>query len=685
MWVLTCAALVFLMQAGFGCLEAGAVRGRNSINVAAKNASDFCVSSVIFWSVGFALMWGETLEGWVGTTGFLLSSEVSAELGAFFVYQLFFCGAATTIISGAVAERISFRGFLIITVILSLLIYPLFGHWAWFSDSDGTEGWLKALGFVDFAGSTVVHSVAGWVALAAVIIIGPRAGRFGSQRVRFRPFSLPLSVLGLFLIWLGWIGFNGGSAFGADYSVPKIILNTMLAGAFGGVTMIAVAVVRRGAIQVFSILNGVLAGLVAITASAHAVDAWAAAVIAVIGSIVSLFANDFLKSRRIDDVVGAVAVHGAAGIWGTLAVAVFADLSLLETGLDRLEQLGAQVLGVSVAGVWSFGVGFLLLYMVKKITAIRVSPEEERIGLNISEHGESTDQIDLLISMETQRRTGDFRKPVHVEPNSEIGDIAAQYNLVLDRLNAAKVEAEEANRAKSHFLASMSHELRTPLNAIIGFSEMMHNEFFGELGDKRYKDYADGIHSSSKHLLSLVDDILNISVIEAGQRKLDLSDVHLPAMLRECARLASQSINNKNLVLTVTADDSLTPLRADPRAIRQIVLNLLSNAIKFTPDSGRISLSCAKTGNKFMVQVSDTGVGIASEMMDVILDPFVTVNADAYISEGGTGLGLAIVKSLVDLHGGEVSIESSVNEGTTITIVLPDGHSSTASERKSVW
>lgn len=333
-WLLVCTVLVLLMQAGFACLETGLVRAKNSINVAVKNVADFCVASLAFWAVGFGIMFGATAGGIFGTSFFFFDTgpfdgTSAAWLMAFFFFQLAFCGTATTIVSGAVAERMSFRGYLITAAVLSACIYPFFGHWAWGGFAIDTQmGWLQDLGFVDFAGSTVVHSIGGWVALAAVLIIGPRIGQFDDRKSTSESHNTPVAVFGMFLLWVGWFGFNGGSTLALDVSVPHIMVHTLIAAAAGGVTAMALTWSRRGAPNAVDTLNGVLAGLVAITASAHVVSIGTAMIIGGLGAVAALACQVLLRRLRIDDAVGAVPVHLAAGIWGTLAVALLGDASL---------------------------------------------------------------------------------------------------------------------------------------------------------------------------------------------------------------------------------------------------------------------------------------------------------------------------------------------------------------------
>jgi ammonium transporter len=454
-WMLLCAALVMLMQAGFSCLESGLVRTKNSINVAIKNFTDFCISSVLFWLFGFALMFGMSAGGLFGTTGFFFGSAVEPWLMAFFIFQLVFCGTATTIVSGVVAERMRFSGYLVVTIVLAGVVYPVTGHWVWGSASGvTTAGWLESRGFIDFAGSTVVHSVGGWIALAAVIVIGPRIGRFDSK-APIRGHNIPFATLGVFLLWFGWFGFNGGSTLGVTEAIPFIVVNTTLSGASGGIVAMVLSWRILGRPDVTMIMNGSLAGLVGITASAHIMTSLSAVIIGAIAAVVMFGATLLLERFKIDDVVGAFPVHGCAGVWGTLAVALFADPASWGTGLGRWDQLLVQATGVGVCFAWAFGVGFGLLWLLNRVFPLRVRAEDERIGLNVSEHGAGDELLDLLNEMDRQRQTADFTQSVAVEPHTEVGQIATQYNRVLKRINEEhrrREAAVEALRQKTALL-----------------------------------------------------------------------------------------------------------------------------------------------------------------------------------------------------------------------------------------
>lgn len=426
LWVLVCAFLVVLMQAGFTAVESGMVRAKNSINVALKNLVDFCISVVLFALFGFGLMFGASIGGLVGGDGFVVSAGDPALLVTFF-FQAAFCGTATTIVSGAVAERMRFSGYAWTAALLSGLIYPVTGHWAW---ADG--GWLKDIGFHDFAGSTIVHSVGGWVALAALLVIGPRLGRFGARRRRIEGHNLALATLGVFLLWFGWFGFNGGSALAIDDRVPLILLNTLLAGAAGGLAAMAATWWRDGMPGAGDTMNGVLAGLVAVTAGCDLLSPWASLLVGAVGGVVAMGGTHLLERLEIDDAIGAVPVHLMAGVWGTLAVALFAPAGSWEH--SRWEQLGIQALGVATIGAYAFLGSFALLALAGR-RRLRVAARDERIGLNVSEHGATTSLLDLISQMDVQAHSGDFRRPVQVDDETEASQIAAFYNAVLEKFN----------------------------------------------------------------------------------------------------------------------------------------------------------------------------------------------------------------------------------------------------------
>ncbi len=493
LWVIVSAGLVLLMQAGFLCLETGLTRSKNNINVAMKNITDFGLTTVVFWMFGFAFMFGQqTLGGVIGIAGFFPSFQPNREgvsLLTFLLFQIMFCGTAVTILSGAIAERLRFESYLLITLLIAGVVYPVFGHWAWGGIQSHilppdfvSEGWLYRLGFVDFAGSTVVHSVGGWASLAILLVAGARAGRFdGGEPRQIQGANLPLAVLGVMLLWVGWFGFNGGSQLGIStdedvMAVVRIITNTIIAGSTGLVAAMLVSWFASGRARVNMIINGALAGLVAITANCHVVDTPQAAIIGAVGGLVMFLLTHVLEQFQIDDAVGAIPVHLGAGVWGTLAVAIFADMSLLATDMNRWSFLLVQLLGVIVCGVWVFTVTYLVMKLFDTFSPLRVSSEDERVGLNISEHGARTDLLDLFNVMDAQSRTGDMSLRVPVEPFTEVGLIAARYNAVMDALERAVARTDVIVRTAMDGIVTFSQDalaitsLNPAAETILGYS-----------------------------------------------------------------------------------------------------------------------------------------------------------------------------------------------------------------------
>ena len=384
-WTLVAAALVFFMQAGFALVETGFTRAKNAINIMMKNLMDFSMGSLGYWAIGFAFMFGVSKSGWIGTSGFFLSDFTPGGdpwVLAFWMFQVVFAATAATIVSGAMAERTKFTGYLIYSLFVSAIIYPIFGSWAWGGLFHG-GGWLENLGFIDFAGSTVVHSVGGWTALAGAIVLGPRLGKY-SKDGTIKPIlghNIPLAALGVFILWLGWFGFNPGSTTAANTDIAMIFVNTNLAAAAGAVLAMFTAWIKFGRPDAGMSLNGALAGLVAITSPCASVSPLSAVIIGAIAGIIVVFSVVFFDRIKVDDPVGAISVHGVNGAWGTLAAGIF------NMGGTSAKIIGVQVLGIGTCFVWTFCTAFILFKVIDKTIGLRVTPEEEAEGLDRGEHG----------------------------------------------------------------------------------------------------------------------------------------------------------------------------------------------------------------------------------------------------------------------------------------------------------
>lgn len=391
-WIVVASILVIFMNAGFGMLETGFCRHKNAVNILAKNLIVFAIATLVYWAFGFSIMFGGN-NPFIGGGGYFLSGDAATygldpfpaglPVTVSFLFQVAFAATAATIVSGAVAERIEFIAFILFSVLLVGISYPITGHWVW-----SGSGWLGAAGFSDFAGSTVVHSVGGWAALTGAFLLGPRMGKYaedGSPRA-IPGHNMGFATLGCLILWIGWFGFNPGSELAANEAVPYIAVTTNLAAAAGGVAATATSWIRDGKPDLSMVINGVLAGLVGITAGCNGVSYWGAVIIGLVAGVLVVFSVGFFDQIQIDDPVGATSVHLGCGIWGTLAVGLFNT----ETGLfysGEFTQLGAQILGIVSIGAFTVVLSTIFWLALKATVGIRVHAQQEYEGLDIAEHG----------------------------------------------------------------------------------------------------------------------------------------------------------------------------------------------------------------------------------------------------------------------------------------------------------
>ncbi|MFP4332420.1 MAG: ammonium transporter [Campylobacterales bacterium] len=438
LWIILCAFLIFLMQLGFSLIETGTVRSKNTINVAMKNLIDTVFGIIFFWLIGFGLMFGLSSNGIVGTNLFAMDGS-NMQINSFFFFQSMFAATAVTIISGAVAERMKFNGYIVVAILVTSFIYPIFGHWVW---NDG--GWLNQLGFTDFAGSTVVHSIGAWVGLIGAIILGPRLGRFSKGKIKyFAPSNHNFIVFGVFILIFAWFGFNGGSLLEFNDKAALVLTNTLIGGAFGGLAGWIISLFSKTKVDVEIFAFGIIAGLVGITAGADQFSIYHSAFVGFSAAIIMYVSDQILLKRFfIDDPLSVVSIHGFAGAWGTLTVGFFVATPL---GLSRIEFIFVQLLGIATAFVFAIVLGAILFYILYKLNLLRVQKKHEVLGLNVSEHNAKLPWVETIESIVKIMKTGNIQKKVHEERGTEVGLVAKFFNYLLNILRNEQVKLKKSN------------------------------------------------------------------------------------------------------------------------------------------------------------------------------------------------------------------------------------------------
>ncbi|POF34155.1 ammonium transporter [Roseibium marinum] len=576
MWTMTAAALVLLMQIGFLFLEAGMVRSKNSINVAQKNVTDFVLSVCLFYLAGFSIMFGSSIAGFLGAPGQLAALETASDWTyTFFVFQAVFVGTAATIVSGAVAERMKFSGYLVMSGALAVFIYPVFGHWAWGNLllSDNTA-WLADAGFIDFAGSTVVHSVGGWIGLAGIVVLGPRLGRFdeNGQARTIHGHSMVLSAAGALILLVGWIGFNGGSTTAGTPDFAHIIANTLVAAAVGGVVGLIAGRFYDGLFLPVRSLNGMLGALVGITAGCDAVNLHGAMMIgAFCGVLVIVSEEILLRVFRLDDVVGAVSVHGVCGAIGTLLVALFAVEEKLAAA-NRFEQFIVQLEGVAVGFAWAFALSFVVFKLIDMLIGLRVTPEEEISGLNASEHGATLGTGALQEALyRITHLDKDLTRRLDDSGGDEAAELAQVINPFLDEIH--KLVAGLSGQARS--VAATSSSLEQLSGHFFSGSERVTS------GSSELSEQATALSADSGNAADITGRILSDSqkVADASRAMADEMQevsgiigelVHSVGQVAGSANEASD-VTEKANTLAASAKETMQALAVSSRQIEDIV------------------------------------------------------------------------------------------------------------------
>ncbi|MGH1350293.1 MAG: ATP-binding protein [Methyloligellaceae bacterium] len=627
LWITTATFLVLFMQIGFLALESGWVRSKNSISVAQRNLADFCICFLIFYMFGYMFAFGSSQGGLFGWNWSEHSKMIDDHIDHF-LFQAVFAGAAVTIASGTLAERMSFKSYLVLAAITSFILYPLVCHWAWGNSIDKENtAWLSSLGFVDFAGSTVVHSTGGWIAFACAILLGPRADKFDKDG---NPVALPchsmvLAGIGALILLISWIGFNAGTSQVGSPVFKHIILNTLLAGSSGMLAALVFGAFMDKSFEPKRTTNGLLGGLVGVTASCHAIDANSAIMIGLICGIIVCLSEDFIERKlKVDDVVGAVSVHGVCGAVGTILFAVLAPLESLPTG-NRITQIGVQTFGVAVVFTYVFCLGYMLLTILNNFIPLRITRENEERGSNLAEHN---------ITLETEML----------------------------------LESERAvNEEQKQFIRMATHEFRTPLSIIDTLSQNLKRRWH-KFSQEKATEKIDGIQKAVKRLTNLIDTVLNAGKAEHGNIQYNPEPVQVTAYLHE--KLEQFKLMAERHEITLNLNDTESAIiQADTSLMDNILDNLVSNAIKYSPDADRIDINVSRSARNLTIEVRDYGLGIPKDELPKMFGKYFRASTSAGI--GGTGIGLTVVKKFVEMHDGTISLESTLGEGTSFILTFP--------------
>lgn len=572
-WILIAASMVMLMQAGFTALESGVTRAKNSINVAMKNITDFIISILIFFFLGYAVMFGVSEGGFFGTSGFGLSGLNEPADYAGFVFQATFAGTAATIISGAVAERMRFASYVIVSILVIAFVYPVSGHWIW---AEG--GWLAEKQMVDFAGSTVVHSLGAWVGLAGAVLLGPRLGRFDKcgKPNKLQGHNLILAVVGVLILWFGWFGFNGGSTLTGDVSVAVIIANTMLSAAAGGISCFLVCMfMNNGEVHIEKMLNGIVGGLVAITAGCAVMEPLGSVLLGLSAGAIVYFAEDFvLRVLKIDDPVNVIAAHGVAGAWGTLTLAFFAPVENLPLK-DAFAQFLVQAQGVFAVMAWGLAMGFLIFGVLKALNFLRVPPSAEKMGLNIHEHGATSGLVESMQTMQgivaALRGQGesDLTKRIEVEIGTESGDVAHLFNELIASFHDT---IEEIKRSAADIANAANAMNETSED--MGLDSEKQSESISVIS-KAINEMSTSIHEVAENTQSTADSSRNVSQQVTGMRatmndtfsSITQLSAHIEESCTVIDDLHQQSNNITTILETITGISEQTNLLALNAAI----------------------------------------------------------------------------------------------------------------------
>lgn len=569
-WMIVAAFIVFLMQGGYLLYEAGLVRSKNSINVAQKNLADAFISATFYYLIGFNIMFGHSVGGIFGWgLDYHALKSLSPSVHTFFVYQIVFCGTVATIVSGAMAERLKFGSYLASTAFISMIIYPVFGHWTWGNKLDPlNHSFLTDDGFIDFAGGTVVCSLGGWVSLAGLMVVGPRMGKYGpnGEVYSIQGHSIVLAAFGGLVLWLGTLAFNSGLAHAGSEELAHVISNTILAGSFAGLTGLALGRIFEGIYRPERSIYGMLGGIAAIAAGCHVFSTASTLLISIVAGAICYGGFTLLTRKfKIDDAVCAIPINGLCGAWGTLMVGPLMDTDLLPAGATHISQTLVQLEGIVVAFVWAFGMSFIFFKLLDRFVGLRVSPEEEEIGLNTAEHGATLGTGALQEALyDIVHGDHDLTRRLDETTGDESAEIAHLFNKFVERIQFLMIDISQNARV----LNSSSERLSFMSNK---FSESF-EQIFKESGN---------LDDSSQVLSTEVDGAANVAesisseVSEIAKNAKDMA-FSLSEVSKSVANMTSsihQIAHNANNVSEVTNEARTQSSRAS------VAMNQLAQAI----------------------------------------------------------------------------------------------------------
>ena len=628
MWVLICALFVFFMQAGFICYEVGFIRPKNVVSVAIENIITFVIATLSFFAVGYAIMFGPSFHGFFGSDFWLGSHLQGSASYVIIFFELMFAGTAVTIFSGSMSERTKTKALIISAIIVGALIYPVYGHWVWGNLYVNQSAWLHQLGFIDFAGATVVHGTAGWIALAGVLVVGPRKGRWDiNGRIKnLGRSNIPFAALGTFILWFSWFGFNGGSLMRFDESIGQILMNTNIsasAGVLGAVGTVFFILKHRSYME--AIFSGALGGLVAITASSNILEPIQAFFIGLITGVVVILGSALLEKLRIDDAVGAVSIHAFGSISGILLLALFANEEVLSLP-NRWWQLGIQIFGVFINFIWAFGIGYVMFKIIDRFMGLRVTSDEEEQGLNIVEYSD-------LYSWQQA-----IKERTYTEITDELYQRIQQQNQELKIKSQRIMATQEKERDK------IARDLHDGVGQLLAASKID----MGQL-KKNLKD--DGQLEQAERIMGLLDNTVDeIRTVIYNLKPIKLEE---EGLLKSIQKLAAQIEKISYLSFSFQINSPIPQLgEIEMLNVYRIVQESLSNILKHAKaDKVIIKFDKSKNG-AYSISIEDNGTGFDKE--------------NIY-----EGMGMTTMLERTKLLGGNLIIRSQPGAGTKIVLEMP--------------